>query len=116
MNNKNIMPFEEMKTLVINSVKKVNEMGSDTFDAAYNKLVSELSNFQDIKLNTHNKKFPADPEIKEIIIVEYFNEEVANITGYSDTGTQKYTLFEDETQIFFYDDADIFYNDERNEI
>lgn len=87
--------FDELEELITNATKKVNIQKVSNFDSAFIKFKTELSGIENIDVLISNSS-------DNVIIVTYYNEDIAHIAGNFLLHPPRYYLHE-ENILFFYD-------------
>lgn len=91
--------FNEIKAFILAAVKKINEERPINFDNAMSKLTAELSSNEEISVTIFSS---------EVMAIKLCNEDIAYVGGLIITGQNNFTLFDDESEIIFCEDAEIF--------
>lgn len=91
--------FLETKELIIAAIKRVNNQKPKDFDDAMLKLSDELVMIEDITITN----FSID-----VMAIKVHNEDIAYVGGLIITGQDYYTLFDDESELMFREDAEVF--------
>ena len=91
--------FLETKELIIAAIKRVNNQKPKDFDDAMLKLGDELVMIEDITITN----FSID-----VMAIKVHNEVIAYVGGLIITGHDYYTLFDDENELMFREDAEVF--------
>ena len=89
--------FLETKELIIAAIKRVNNQKPKDFDDAMLKLGDELVMIEDITITN----FSID-----VMAIKVHNEVIAYVGGLIITGHDYYTLFDDENELMFREDAE----------
>lgn len=91
--------FNETKAHILAAVKKINEFKPINFNDAMIKLNAELSIDEDFSITNFSS---------EVMAIKLCNEDVAYVGGLVITGQETFTLFDDESEIIFCEDAEVF--------
>lgn len=86
--------FNEIKELIILSLKRVNKLDNKTFKSVLDNINKELSEYEDIEAYKYGEN---------TISIKFQSEDFAHIGVIYKEDTETFFIFDDETEIVFFE-------------